>query len=1117
MSDYSGYSGYSAALKNPHELTPYEKELLPYVRGAESERESKANLLRPIELIFDILNTGQYVTANIGETAGQVLDKPLEEALQEIAKAAWLGLTWQRKGDWEKTLFGSRDEEGTYKPGWFEWEPEQNKFARGALGFIANVLLDPTTYIGFGPTRAAKRAASQYADDVIKITTKTIGNQLPDLMKKGFDPAKAAEKMAKSGDDFAKYFSSFGTDYARHADKIKKEAYKEGLREPAAYLSDKLYKELTADQERILSMSGETTEFTKDMLSRLEDVEKWTEKVLPGRYAGAGTRGQRFMRKQITSKESYPGWLKQWDHARQMFQESKMGGLYSDALWAINSRGPVGWLRRALRIRNPYQQSLANVAADIKSGTSQSYVMKGERILAIFADLDDNEVLAVKNAMVGSQIEQAKGGAKRAVDILREMPEKIDKEKLYKAVININDFTDEMLQYNQKAVKDGLAPNMGSWQDYLPVQHKKPGVAGPGAGGFMRKRTVGWEQNIENQVEKIKWLSGMDDDMARQALETGVTDLNVDIRDMLLRRSFAQTRFEQRCEMVRGFREFGINVGDIENSALYESILGRVGNLEQLGLRPIHAKGLEGYLFDDETAEILERATAIMSDDKTLKALSTKIDQYTSLWRSWATMSPGFHLRNFYSNNVTGFLNHGFEWFDVKTHGEAFICAYYGLNGEKGLKQLGKVFPENFIADVLQKEVSPGVTNKMMAGWATSKGVITKQFKGVTTSPSTFDEFVKGSKLNPFSQKFGPIKASKALGSMVESQARYTSFLLDYRKAIGEGATSDAAREYAKLNAKKLFIDYEDLSQVERKVLKNILPFYSWIRGNIANQITQLFSMPEMYSLIPKAQGALGEDYDRTEVPGWMRELGMFPVGEEEERQTLFWPNLPYMDLNKIPILFNVEPGKIPTPVIRSPFETLGDVMGDVHPLLKSWLEVTGEKDLFLQVPLGERRKAPRLLNVFRAVPGAVEFLDGLMRGIYGDGLGLEVDHNNNLVMDSKIAKVLENNLLLLQRIPQYFDIFMLLPAVQQWRDDVTGAEPTYKGLEKFFQVLSFYGGIKFKQVPEDYWEQEAEGIMKEAEKGLTKQRQKMPGYRVQRQEYIDTRLRRIKKLGILR
>ena len=1138
------------------ELTPSQQELVPYLQEEARKQAQRKGLLQPVEAIFDLLNRGQYLTAGITQKILRNIEsgRPI---LEDMPKAIGDAVTGRVKSDWEVIFFGGKHKGGKEYEGLFPWEPSTGvgKFAKGAAGFGLNVFLDPITYLGFGPSTAARMAATKYSDDVVRLAIRGIGRNakevLPEMIQKGFNKEVLVSKLAKNLPEGLQYLQKYaGGDVTRFYSQLKKKAFREALRKPGKELSDKLLKDLEQELaertgKRIIKAPKKGAKILRKAADPLDELRNTIAKLKAEPYAGAGQRAGRFMRKEFAVGERYPTWLQSMDKMMGRLRESKIGGTFSDAWWALanNPKSPVANIRKMLHIRNPYQKLLSILERDVVADFTDSLAKKGFQIDELTEDLTDAEMKLTVKSMVQSQIlqERAKQSTKvvmmSATEIAQKYGKDVDIEKVTKAIDGINRMTGDWRQFNVAAYEDGLTSKIGEWMDYLPEQPtgktgwKRSGTQlGTAESGFQHAREAGWAENIKSQVEKIKWMFGFDEELARKALVEGVGDLNFDLVSMLKRRAFGQARLEQRINMINTFREFGIKLDDIKTlpngEDIYKELTGKWGQLEQLGLKPINTRGLEGYIFDREIAEILERAVNATQSDETMNIFVRTFNNFTSWWRGWATLSPGFHMRNFYSNNMTGFLKHGTEWINPKQHVEAFVGSVIGLHGvEDGIARLSKIMPKETVREIVFRRIG---TNTLAehAQYGASHGLITRMVKGFA-QPERIEDMAKaggGLNVNPFSKEFAGMKGSRALGGYIESTARFQSYLLDLKRGIKQGASQDAAMEYAKMEAKKWFIDYTDLTVMEQKFLKSVIPFYTWIRGNLANQITGLMRFPEMYAMIPKATQAVTKEGgpEKEELPEWMRELGMFPIGEGEEgKPRMFWPNLPYMDINKIPMRFQMDPDTgIPMPVAESLWDFVSDIAADAHPIIKSIIQVIPEEgvDIFYREPLGETRKAPRALRILTKAKPLLSFLDGLMRRVgFEEGMRLDVNKKGQLVMDAKMAKVLEDNILPLKMIPKYFDLpELLFPAIEDWKRKVTGAVDDYDAMEELLQTLSFYAGVKMKdlEIEEEQFRRKEE-LFEKAQKARGKVKKKLPGAEVRSQEWRQKRKEYHKRFGL--
>jgi len=240
------------------------------------------------------------------------------------------------------------------------------------------------------------------------------------------------------------------------------------------------------------------------------------------------------------------------------------------------------------------------------------------------------------------------------------------------------------------------------------------------------------------------------------------------------------------------------------------------------------------------------------------------------------------------------------------------------------------------------------------------------------------------------------------------------------------------------------------------------------MRKNIPHQLAIIFTDPSIYSILPKAEDVLtGEGVDQSMIPEWMRAAGSIPFAKDKSGKPIMWiPNLGYSDLNKIPLMFG-EGGILGTGIHFTGREAIDDIVGSAHPMLKQIVQMVPEKgyDVFFRKDLDYNAKAPYLLRYFTKVPIMMEFMDGIAR-VLGreEGLGFVVDDQGQLRMNGKIAKLLEDNLPVLRSMERVMYLGeAIIPGLDKAIEGATGAKDTHEGLEKFFQLLSYWGGMKFK------------------------------------------------------
>ena len=152
--------------------------------------------------------------------------------------------------------------------------------------------------------------------------------------------------------------------------------------------------------------------------------------------------------------------------------------------------------------------------------------------------------------------------------------------------------------------------------------------------------------------------------------------------------------------------------------------------------------------------------------------------------------------------------------------------------------------------------------------------------------------------------------------------------------------------EEAAGQVKKYLFDYFELTPFEKRVMKRVVPFYTWIRKNIPLQVEMLFSKPGKYATTYKAMEGIGDIPEEGEVPDFIRDAGGVLLPGKEKGSYVI-PNLSYADLGKVPLSL----------------EQLREYMAMVNPIFRAPVEMMSNVSLFSGQPLenyrGEYRNIP--------------------------------------------------------------------------------------------------------------------------------------------------------------
>lgn len=1147
----SDYRNPYAQRRSPYapKQSAYEQEMAPFVSVAKEERSKEQSRLNPLQFVLNILQTPNYISANVVDA---VLDgfrdkKDFNEVMGDALGSAWKALTWQDKRTFKDVILGNvKNREAWEKPLLGEWakdKPILGASGAGILGLLGDVILDPSTYVSFGASTGAKAAGKKFAIDSAKaaIAKKSAG-ELAEIAGKGVAREtieKIATKSKNVADDLTKYLTKHGGDsFSRYMDDLVRKAEKQ-----AAFATPEvLQKQLT---EQVSGISG------------IDDLMKSIERG----YKGAGESAYRILGQEVGKKVRDRKISRTWNYMKDAIGETKAGQKLSDAWWAVMNKGPVGLLRKTFGIKNPYQKMLDLQQRDATALFEKAVFDLSGRAQNALKDFNEETMKEAFEVRILAE-HLGKKSIAEGKDILT-VKEILQNRELYtqlkdipdKQVEKIIDFWDDMdkvfthmRDVEKELVEKGVIKDFGEIINYIPKYSPGSTMIRPGkeigkqAPGFTKATTFSTEESVQQGIAQLKMLYGDSiefaakkvgqnvDEFARDlVMKKNLAPISTNLPDMIEHRIMAHGRAIQRGKLIDQFKPFGIRVDglDLEDSNAAASLLRAGGDLQQMGLVTVKDPAFQGMLFDKDVAAIIERAYQISNSDESIKGFQQLFNMYTSWWKSAVTATPGFHARNFISNNMTGFLRHGFKWFDMNKMVDSTVAVHYALNPNNYIDILTKEFtiPEGRIRTILNKRYGD-FTLQELADFAREKGVISTfsaqgQLKKVITPERAF-----GQKINIASRDNIIFDTSKKVGSYIESASKFQSFLHTYdnitqsftedltTKALKERMDADEiALEFASQDTKRWFIDYGNLSEAEKKISK-MVPFYTWLRKNLSNQLTGMVMMRDMYTLIPKATKAITQDegFDYDLQPEWQKNLGMVPVGRDEEtgEWMMFFPNFPYVDINKIPVSFGKDGVRFEWGQVRD------EILSSAHPTVKSIVEVMYNKNSFKRRDMLDRVKAPGLVQFFSKAPGMIGVLDGFARAM-GFEHGIRIrDRDGKVEMDERMERLLSANLPVLRTLEKWIDLGTDLPFIEDAIESAIGKKDDYEGLEDFFQSLSYFGGIKLKTFDEEYYKQKrAEELEERAEELRKEYRKSLPGYSKRSAQYWKGRDARRRRLGL--
>jgi hypothetical protein len=489
----------------------------------------------------------------------------------------------------------------------------------------------------------------------------------------------------------------------------------------------------------------------------------------------------------------------------------------------------------------------------------------------------------------------------------------------------------------------------------------------------MRKKSDDWTEGFDDFVSEVSFLmpliEGTEYDKAiRDSLASYVS-----AKAGLMQARYGESAALQEQKMLQGIKS--LITSDADEAALTAAYAGQFGVAQPVNIVKMFDEGfvqLSRYFPDvgvkKELAEIVQNVHRAQ-DPAVSRELSKFLSAYTKFFKGYATLSPGFHLRNSMTNGFMLFAAGGRPQFLAD-----------GLQWSKSWTQAsrnGTTF-DAWIKTVPQAQRKT-VNDAMLAAAASGGGL-------------TDDALKEGG--------LWGTKTSKKVGQWLEQHSR---FLLAY-----DGIRSGMDMQQASARVRRFLIDYENVSSADM-VMRQIIPFWMWTSRNLPMQVSNIWQNPRSYQIY----GALKRNLERDDeqevpVPLWMREMGAFklPFGKNIYATPDFGFNRLNQDVEQLrdPVRFAANLN----PLIRLPMELAGgrqlysgrefsdtpvEVSGGVSNVIQPLLQAlgygetgpTGKKFVDDKAYYALRSLVPTLSQAERLIPSTPSYQQ---RGIVNPLLG---------------------------------------------------------------------------------------------------------------------------------
>jgi len=276
----------------------------------------------------------------------------------------------------------------------------------------------------------------------------------------------------------------------------------------------------------------------------------------------------------------------------------------------------------------------------------------------------------------------------------------------------------------------------------------------------------------------------------------------------------------------------------------YEKAAREAGMLEGTSLKgDPRLLGLRG---DSEAVELLQNISRIR-EPGVVDDMSRFMRGYTGFFRSYATLSPGFHVRNTISNVFSMFAGGA----DMKNIREGFrlwrlMDDHLGRGGTL----------QTWVATLPEEQRDFGLkAARIVLGLGGGK------------TDDALEAFARAGS-EGIVRNNAMIRGSRKVGHKVESSARFMMAYDSLVKGMDENVSFNRTRRF--------LIDYQEKTLLDA-TMRDIIPFWTWMSRNLPLQIINRWTNPKAYLVYQRAYNNFNEQ-DQT-APAWLQKEQAIGLG----------------------------------------------------------------------------------------------------------------------------------------------------------------------------------------------------------------------------------------------
>jgi hypothetical protein len=341
-------------------------------------------------------------------------------------------------------------------------------------------------------------------------------------------------------------------------------------------------------------------------------------------------------------------------------------------------------------------------------------------------------------------------------------------------------------------------------------------------------------------------------------------------------------------------------------------------------MKRIDKKGFPNLVGDSEALTLLN-SVGRLNQLGVVNDLGRFMSGYTQFFKAYATLSPGFHLRNEISNVFSMFAAGA----DVKNMYDGFKLwrmADTHFSGGGSVDSFIAILPD------AQKEIARNSIGVMlgMGGGRTQDALSSFMARGNARINSN-----------------AALNYSKKIGGKLEGSAHFMLAYDSFVKGFDPSQSFNRTKRY--------LFDYSEKSLLDES-MQDIVPFWTWMSRNLPLQITNRWANPKPYLMYQRMVSNSQEGEDMSGVPAYMRNA--ISLGGDK----FLNPDLPFSRVN-------------------DQIDSLTDpkrLLGYLNPGIRVPLETMFNQDLYTGKPMTDKQEklsgATLLLAPFLQATGQLSY-----------------------------------------------------------------------------------------------------------------------------------------------